>query len=340
MISFYIALAVVVLWGVRVNWRGCFCDSLNRESCNAVKGVFILLVFLCHITGYIKSSGYGFESVGDKVFLFVNSILGQLIVVMFLFYSGYGVGVQIKHSGQTYVNSIPKRRILSTMLNFDIAVVVFALVGLSLGLDIPISRFIKSLLAWESVGNSNWYIFMICICYAVTYFCYKIGRQCLLYVFISLTLVAIIFSFLKPSWWYNTILVYAMGLFWSEWKGRIDEFLDKRYWITLFTIGVIFVGLYLFPADICGLVYNLAAICFACWVVVITRKVKLRNKALLWAGANLFPLYIYQRLPMIAFKHLFGDEFVRTHVFVYVILCLMISVALSLAYRRFKITIS
>ena len=43
-----------------------------------------------------------------------------LMVTMFLFYSGYGVFESIKKKKEKYINTIPKRRFLKTLINFAI----------------------------------------------------------------------------------------------------------------------------------------------------------------------------------------------------------------------------
>ena len=56
---------------------------LSRETTVSVNGLFIIIVFFSHIQSYIAlpPAVHG-----------VTSGLGQLMVAMFLFYSGYGAG--------------------------------------------------------------------------------------------------------------------------------------------------------------------------------------------------------------------------------------------------------
>ena len=56
------------------------------------------------------------DSVGVK---FITK-LEQLMVTMFLFYSGYGVMESIKRKGDDYIKSFPKKRILTTLINLFI----------------------------------------------------------------------------------------------------------------------------------------------------------------------------------------------------------------------------
>ena len=125
MIAFYVGIILLCLFGLKIQRKGFFGDFLSIDQCNAIKGVFILTVFIRHSLQYILRSGYLFTTFPDKLFLQIDRELGQLIVVMFLFYSGFGVMESICKKKMDYVHSMPKRRILTTLLNFDIAIFFF-----------------------------------------------------------------------------------------------------------------------------------------------------------------------------------------------------------------------
>ena len=142
----------VLAFGLRpVRWNEAY---LSKETTSTINGLFIALVFLSHFSQY---STYMSNYVGQR--------LGQLIVVMFLFYSGYGCMVQYMAKGRAYLQTFPKKRVLSTLVNFGIAVAIFVVVGLLLGKSFSIKQVALSFVCWDSVGNSNWYIFAILLCY-------------------------------------------------------------------------------------------------------------------------------------------------------------------------------
>ena len=153
---FPIVLLFICLYRIHFNLRGFNADYISKNKTNSIKGIFILLVFINHSVSYMTNYEYNNNSIGD--FLFSLCGIGQLVVVMFLFYSGYGVGESCKKKGLSYIKSIPKHRVLGTLLNFDIAVSVFILMNLLLGLPLTIQRCLLSLIGWDYVGNSNWYI--------------------------------------------------------------------------------------------------------------------------------------------------------------------------------------
>lgn len=174
MIVFVILMVALVLFHIKFSGKdACFEDFLDRSQTNAIKGVFILFVFLRHVLQYVQKSGYEFDAPGDAIVASLNMYLGQFIVVMFLFYSGYGVMEAIKNKGRDYINSIPRNRILGTLLNFSVAVLCYLAIDYLLSIPVTPVQVLESLVGWESVGNSNWYIFVIMLCYLVTYLAFR-----------------------------------------------------------------------------------------------------------------------------------------------------------------------
>ena len=134
MILLYIAIALLILVGTRINYKGFHVDYLSKEKTNAIKGVFLLLIVISHSFPYLINGGYEIISLSDKATRRIIFGMNQLVVVMFLFYSGYGIGESFKKKGELYVNRMPTHRILTTLLNFDVAVIFFAIVSLLLSI--------------------------------------------------------------------------------------------------------------------------------------------------------------------------------------------------------------
>lgn len=339
MILFYILLALLVLSSLRLNRKGFNADCLAIPTTNAVKGIFILLVFIKHATPYVVNAGYA----GGYVFDYVDTHVGQWIVAMFLFYSGYGIMESIAKKGEAYVNSIPMKRVLTVLVNFAVAVSIFAVVGAILGKTYSPMHYLLSLIGWEAVGNSNWYIFVIMLCYLIAYisFCKSkyihIHVQSAILCFALLTLSVIGLSFLKPNWWYDTMLCFGAGIFYSIYREKIEGFAKRHYWITLSVLILMLVGIHHIPLYAKGLVYNAFCIVFCGLIVILSMRVQVNSKALLWCGQNLFPLYIYQRIPMIILAEVGDGAFVSSYPVVYTFCCLVITILLAYCYRYWAI---
>jgi len=345
-IGLYIVVFALAAWGMSFKRHG-FYDALARETTAAIKGIFIALVFVSHISGYVDSLGYSYASCGGKLFLFLKRLLGQLIVVMFLFYSGYGVMMSARHKGRAYVAQIPKRRILTTVLNFDVAVLVFVLAGWLSGMELSWRKIGLSLIGWESVGNSNWYIFVIVLCYGAAWLSSTVmsmkvgdlgggGALCSIIVLC----IGLILSFVKPVWWYNTIMAFSFGCLYAEYKEKIERRVQQHYrvyCVATFSLLIVLMGI--LKSTTYGGWHNLLAIVFAFSVVIFSMKIKVGNRCLFWMGINLFPLYIYQRLPMRLCLGWFSPPIGEWQCAFYVAICIVATVAVAMAYKKIKITL-
>lgn len=299
---------LLCLYGADFNLAGYHGDYLSKAKTNSIKGIFIIIVVLKHALGYLNEANYGYGALGDSSFVWIICSQAQLIVVMFLFYSGYGVGESFKAKGMDYVRIFPKRRILTTLLNFDVVVVIFTALGLLLAVGEPLSNFLPALIGWESMGNSNWYIFVVLLCYLMTWVVLSLPltrswhRVALLFVVCFLSIV-VLSIFKDEAWWYDTILTYPAGFMFSTYKEPIERFIKRHYWGVLVLLGMLFlvqfIGFYkrIYVDDL-SLSFNLMSITFALLIVVLTMKIGINNKPLQWLGKNLFPIYIYMRIPM------------------------------------------
>ena len=83
MLLFYIALVLLALYKSQFAGKSFYTEEIfSRDVTDSIKGFFIWLVFLSHFSFYVT-----YTSVLDLSGKQINSILGQLIVACFLFYS-------------------------------------------------------------------------------------------------------------------------------------------------------------------------------------------------------------------------------------------------------------
>ena len=339
MLVFYLLVLLISVYGLGLRTDSARGEALSIEQCNAIKGISILLVFISHASQYVSASGYQYSMFGDDIFLNIKSSIGQLCVVMFFFYSGYGTELSIDRKGKQYVKDMPRRRVFTTLVNFDIAVFVFVIINLLLGIRMPVSRVVMSLFAWDSIGNSEWYIFDILALYVITYISSLVVssnkiRFCLI---LSMTLLLVFaLYFLKGSWWYNTLLAYPAGILLAMNKERFVKLMTKHYWPILFVLVALFTVLFVYKKSNV-LVYNAASVAFAFVVVALTFRIRIQNRFLIWLGAQLFPLYIYQRLPMLTIKEL-NPAMIAHYPVVFYLFSFLVTIAIAMSYRYWKVS--
>lgn len=311
---------------------------LDKKTTSTVNGFFILMVFLSHFWQYC--GGHYPNEVG----LF----FGQLMVTTFLFYSGYGCAAQYQAKGMEYLRTFFRKRILVTLINFDIAVLAFVLVGLLLGHTLTLRQVTLSLVCWDDVGNSNWYIFAILLCYSAFLLSFGLGHKtpALIKELVCTALVGLFVLMLfrvKSHIWYDTMMCFPAGVFFCLNRDRIQGLFKNFYFQFLgaFTLILIVAGLVAGHIRatrlIYGGVFNIKSISFALIVVMATMKIELRSPVLRWCGEYLFPIYIYQRIPMIVFSTLHPSAFSDWRCWIYCALSAVITIGIAVVYPRFAI---
>ena len=78
--------------------------------------------------------------------------------------------------GQAYVKQIPVRRVLNVLLQFECAMGLFLVYRYVSGAHYGWKKILLSLAGWESIGNSNWYVFCILWLYIFTFVSFRIWK--------------------------------------------------------------------------------------------------------------------------------------------------------------------
>ena len=151
-------------------------------------------------------------------------------------------------------------------------------------------------------------------------------------------MVSLLLSFLKQSWWYNTMWVYGGGFAYSIYKNKIEKKIQRYYWILLGSFILLFTLLFLLKIEYRGIRYNFLSISFAILIIIITMKVTFSNQLLLWIGKNLFPMYIYQRLPMLVLSNQYS-KFVVDCPTIFVLLCITITLCITYFYKYWQFSL-
>ena len=120
MILYILFIIIVSFYGCKISLKKNNKKYIDKDNTSAIKGAFILLIIYSHSLSYVQYND-SLSSISNKLIF----TLGQLVVAMFLFYSGYGVFEQYKKRGKKYINNFPQRRILKTLVNFDIIVLLY-----------------------------------------------------------------------------------------------------------------------------------------------------------------------------------------------------------------------
>ena len=327
MILFVALLLLLCCVRVKFAGKGFFDGYIAPNDIQPIKGFFILLIFAGHFIRYVTIGG----PLNDPYFA-LKKLLGQMVVAMFLFYSGYGVTESVRRKGIPYVRAMPVNRLLKVLLQFDIAVMLYFALQALLGKTYPLRTVLLSLIGLMSPGNDCWYIFAILALYLCTFlafWAFHDPKQEWM-AHLAVTVLCLFFIWFmkrhRDGYWYNTVLAYVAGGWYSLFRGRIEALVKSSNRIWLFLTGVLAVGWYVLRRSWGSLVaYEVSAVVFALLILCVTAKVKIRSRVLSYCGKHLFSLYILQRLPMIALR---GTALAQSP-YLYFVVCLAITFVIS-----------
>lgn len=340
MLVFAGLFALICLYGVQLkpkNGEKFMTDYMSVDKTMSIKGIFIIIVFFQHFNSYVT-----YTATLDVFYKNAFNQIGQCMVTLFLFYSGYGVMESIKKKNMAYVHKIPVTRVLGTLFRFDIAIILFIIVQSLLGRTFPVKQYLLSFTSWDSVGNSNWYIMAILVSYIVTFIAFEICRDkgkyypaaALVTVGIVIYVFILWFFKLKDRYWYDTIILYACGIWYSLLREKTERIINRNIavWAVIFLITAACTAYFAKNRDASIIHVELCMLFFTAFIVILSMRVSFHNKVLMWCGKNLFGLYILQRIPMIIFKDLGVADF---NIYLYFVLCLVVTVPFAWLFEKY-----
>lgn len=84
MLYIFLLFVVVCLFKIKFNKNG-YTDYMDIKQTTCIRGIFAIIIFFSHFNKYTQLT----NSWQNNVYKFIISSIGQLMVALFLFYSGY-----------------------------------------------------------------------------------------------------------------------------------------------------------------------------------------------------------------------------------------------------------
>lgn len=234
------------------------------------------------------------------------------------------------------------KRFVTVLINFDLAVLLYACVAIIGGRKISAVDFLLSLIGWKAIGNSNWYIFVTLVLYFIVFLSFISLRWSAkkrnMYGGVALvTILSIIFIFImirmeQPSRYYNTTIIFSLGMWYSIFRKHVESILMKKdSYYALFCVGLVcaYFGAYFNRWEYGIEGYTAWAVLFTILIVVFTMKISICNNLLNWFGNHIFGIYILQRIPMILLAQTSLDE---NHKYVFLILTVLITILIAIVF--------
>lgn len=327
-----------LVFSLEVSPTGKFQSGyLSRESTANIKGIFVLLIFFSHYAQYVSLDGRY-----DDAYLILRNHMKQMVVVMFWFYSGYGMMKSIITKGRSYIHPGLLKRFGKVWVQFAAAVTLFLITGLALGKNFQAAHVIRSYIGWDSIGNSNWYIFDTLAAYLLLYAAFLLAgvikrksaaeyAGCILFTVGILVFVYLLMLQGRSGYWYNTIFILPMGCWYALLQSKVESWVMKNrysYLLVIILMMVLYFAGYQNRWD--GIEqYTLWACAFTGITVLLTMKCRVNSPVFLWLGQHVFSVYILQRIPMMVLDRMGLAE---NHKYVFLIMSLLITMLLAMLF--------
>lgn len=339
MLLFLIAIGLVCLYQIKLSRFSqirsggeglvCFQDYMAPDKTTSIKGIFVLLILVSHSVNCLQLDGSFLNVLYEKVM----RVIGQSVVVMFLFYSGYGVMLSAMKKGRAYVKTIPVRRVARVLFHFVLAVLLFLLVQTLLGERYTLTHILLSLIGWENLGNSNWYIFVILLLYLFSYLAFTVAKSnykwAVAITFVLTGILTVVLYKTKAYYWWDTAICYPCGMLYVLMQDKVERVFSRHAWAygaSLAGAAVLFAVSWLLRGNAIASILN--HVLFLALVLLLTMTVQIHNKILYFFGRHLFSIYILQRLPMLVMLHFGWDQYP----YLFVLVSFAVTVPMSVAF--------
>ena len=218
-----------------------FNDYMDINNTNSIKGIFVWMILFTH------KKEYGLKK--TLILSKVTYFLGQNIVVMFLFYSGFGINESLNNKGIIYSKTLLYKAII-LFLKSQIIILFFLAANIFiLKRKITLRQYILSIIFKSAIQNSNWLAFTIIIFYIYVYLSFYISKK-INFGLIILNLICFIHVYFVYNYYFpkcihtvETTLSFVSGFYYSLIHKQLDTILmknDIRYLAVVSTIICIY----------------------------------------------------------------------------------------------------
>lgn len=319
-----VLLLAVFFAGAKIYRRGEYNEEfLSLKMSKHIQALAAFGIILHHLVQRI--SDYGDIDVGPVTIL--NS-MGILFTSIFFFFSGFGL-ITSYLTKENYLEGFLNRRLVKVLIPFYLINLVYVpFAGIRNGRITDLYEFLISMFGFTLMNTNGWFIVEIVILYIVFYLIFKrtdnvkkgislITLFCVLLVTLSLFAghdrTRINGHWFMGEWWYNTTLMFPLGMVIASKKDKLLELLKKYYLILslFFTAAFVIafayeefvlkhIGYYTetytyggYPEKALTLLAQviLCAV-FMMWIVTLSLKIKTGNKILAMASGISMEVYL------------------------------------------------
>lgn len=274
-----------------------FEEYMHLDNTNSIKGIFVWLIVFCHKTKYINKKDY--------LFVNITNHIGQQVVSMFLFYSGYGIFESFKKKGNNYINTLPKKGFVLFLKTQIIIFINLLLFKYFFNIKITIKKYLLCMIFKSSLENSNWFPFTIILFYNYSFISFRFIKNknfigIIIISFICFSHILWVYNYYFPKAFFpvNTVLCFVIGFYYSYFKLNFDKILMRNdiYYFGIISLIIIFYFKVFIYHNLISLSFRNCS--FALLVILISMKVKFNNEFLKFLNYHSYSIYLLHRIVM------------------------------------------
>ncbi len=353
---FYPLLFVFLFWRAKLYGKKDWNEEvMSLSQTKALQGFCAICIMLHHIGQKTSAPWLKSEVVVHGLDVFVP--IGYFFVGIFLFCSGYGLYKSYK-AKPNYLQGFFGRRALPLILAFVSTSLIFAFVRLQMGSPIGIMEFIGL-----QVHPYAWFVITLLYLYLSFYLVFRYCKNEKVAVWIMGLAILLYIGycdwFVYGTWWYNSVILFGIGLLFARHEDAIFKHIKKHYILYVILAVISMLGFYFLstytqqvfshigvnvPYEIrrwvCLLAQMAACSSFVFCAVLLGMKVRLGNKALAFMGTITLEFYLIHGVFVELFGYCFLDEGVDSLLYIrnpalYVLMVAALSIPLAYILRRF-----
>ncbi len=234
----YPLLLIALFWGCAISKKGQWNEeAFSLGQMKAMQG-FAAVCIMLHHCGQKTSASWIDESYYVPGLEFFVPI-GFILVSLFMFCSGYGLYKSFMTKKDYLKDRFIRKRIVPVIVLSYLISLIFLAVRILLGEDMGGGTFVWYLLRFKLCNPNEWFALVIPFFYLCFYlafrFC-KSDRSALLAVVIFTVCYQLLGASLDHGdwwmcgeWWYNSVHLFAVGIFFAMHEEKIVGHLRRHY---------------------------------------------------------------------------------------------------------------
>lgn len=319
---FPVCIIVILAVGAKIRKApGSFLEAWSLDQAKALQVFAALMIILHHMVQRITNCG----GVKKGPVTAWNSF-GILFTSVFFFFSGFGLMKSLKTKDH-YLDGFLRKRLPTILIPFLIVNLIFLIFVREGRVNSALDVF-TSIPGFTLLNSNAWFVVEIFFLYIAFYICFrKASSEKAAILWLSgFTVALVIFSLLlghdgsrigghwfMGEWWFNTTLIFIMGILFGKNEERLKEWMNRR-WKILFPVTiVVLIGWYFFEQFIEGRfgyyreweghpgygeklitlpVQVILCALFIFFLLLLNLKVEFGNPVLRFIGSFCFELYL------------------------------------------------